>query len=133
MKCKGFSTETCGGPNRLDVYQLNSTGPLAVTTITTSTASSTITVTVVSAPTSPTVIHAVTTPSASPRSTKRGIVYNNNNPDGNAEYGNLFKGYSKISWGYDWGYPSNNLDPSFELYVAPETLKLTMTLTRSLI
>jgi hypothetical protein len=31
----------------------------------------------------------------------------------------LFKGFSKITWGYDWGYPSHNLDPSFELYVAP--------------
>ena len=49
---------------------------------------------------------------------KRGLVYNNNNPSSNAEYANLFKGYSKISWGYDWGYPSQGLDPSFELQVA---------------
>lgn len=46
---------------------------------------------------------------------KRGIAYNNNNPSGNAVYANLFKGYDKVSWGYDWGYPSWNLDPEFEL------------------
>lgn len=46
---------------------------------------------------------------------KRGLAYNNNNPDQNAEYANLFTGYSKITWGYDWGYPAYNLDPSFEL------------------
>jgi hypothetical protein len=131
MRCKGVSTETCGGPDRLDVYQLSSSGALGTTTITTSTYFSTTTVTVVSAPTSSTVVHAMTTPSASPGSTKRGILYNNNNPDGNAEYGNLFKGYSKISWAYDWGYPSDNLDPSFELYVVPESLKLTTMLTRT--
>jgi len=47
---------------------------------------------------------------------KRGLAYNNNNPAGNAEYANLFKGYSSVSWGYDWGYPAYNLDSSFELY-----------------
>jgi hypothetical protein len=73
---KGNSAETCGGPDRLDIYQYSST---------------------------------VTA--------KRGLAYNNNNPDANAEYANLFVGYSKISWGYDWGYPSWSLDPSFELYV----------------
>jgi hypothetical protein len=46
---------------------------------------------------------------------KRGIAYNNNNPSGNAVYANLFKGKSKVSWGYDWGYPSWSLDSSFEL------------------
>jgi hypothetical protein len=46
---------------------------------------------------------------------KRGLAYNNNNPDQNAEYANLFTGYSKITWGYDWGYPAYNLDSSFEL------------------
>jgi hypothetical protein len=48
---------------------------------------------------------------------KRGIAYNNNNPSRNAVYANLFKGNSKVSWGYDWGYPSWNLDASFELSV----------------
>jgi hypothetical protein len=48
---------------------------------------------------------------------KRGLAYNNNNPTANAEYANLFKGYSSISWGYDWGFPSYDLDSSFELYV----------------
>lgn len=47
---------------------------------------------------------------------KRGLAYNNNNPDSNAAYANLFAGYSKISWGYDWGYPSWGLDSDFELY-----------------
>ena len=46
---------------------------------------------------------------------KRGLAYNNNNPDANAEYANLFVGYSSISWGYDWGYPSWSLNYSFEL------------------
>jgi spore maturation protein SpmB len=54
MRCKGVSTETCGGPDRLDVYQLSSSGALGTTTITTSTYFSTTTVTVVSAPTSST-------------------------------------------------------------------------------
>lgn len=46
---------------------------------------------------------------------KRGLAYNNNNPGANAEYANLFAGYSKVTWGYDWGYPSWGLDASFEL------------------
>jgi hypothetical protein len=46
---------------------------------------------------------------------KRGLAYNNNNPDDNATYANLFKGYSSVTWGYDWGYPSYDLDSSFEL------------------
>jgi hypothetical protein len=46
---------------------------------------------------------------------KRGIAYNNNNPSGNAVYANLFKGHTKVSWAYDWGFPSWNLDSSFEL------------------
>jgi hypothetical protein len=46
---------------------------------------------------------------------KRGLAYNNNNPSGNATFANMFKGYSKISWAYDWGYPSYGLDASFEL------------------
>lgn len=79
MPCKGNSAETCGGPNRLDVYQYTSSGTSG--------------------------------------SAKRGLAYNNNNPGGNADYANLFVGYSKISWGYDWGYPSYSLDSSFELYV----------------
>lgn len=73
MACTGDSSQTCGGPNRLDLYQYV------------------------------------------PGTAKRGLAYNNNNPDGNATYANLFEGYSKISWGYDWGYPSWNLSSSFEL------------------
>ena len=46
---------------------------------------------------------------------KRGLAYNNNNPNGDATYANLFKDYPKISWGYDWGYPAWGLDPSLEL------------------
>jgi hypothetical protein len=82
MACKGNSAETCGGPNRLDVYQYSSSGSGGGTPTGTG---------------------------------KRGLAYNNNNPGANAEYANLFRGYSKVSWGYDWGYPSYNLDSSFEL------------------
>ena len=82
MACDGNSAETCGGPNRLDVYQYSSGG-------------------------------------GSTGTGKRGLAYNNNNPAGNAEYANLFTGYSKITWGYDWGYPSYDLDSSFELYACP--------------
>jgi hypothetical protein len=32
-----------------------------------------------------------------PLNGKRGLAYNNNNPGANAEYANLFKGYSKVS------------------------------------
>lgn len=46
---------------------------------------------------------------------KRGLAYNNNNAGGNAEYANLFASYSKVTWGYDWGFPAFNLDASFEL------------------
>jgi len=49
---------------------------------------------------------------------KRGLAYNNNNPTANAVYANLFAGYSKITWGYDWGFPSWGLNSSFELYVS---------------
>ncbi|PQE04599.1 hypothetical protein CJF30_00004400 [Rutstroemia sp. NJR-2017a BBW] len=45
---------------------------------------------------------------------KRGLGYNNNNPSANAVYANMFKGNAKVSWGYDWGYPSYGLDSSFE-------------------
>jgi hypothetical protein len=54
-------------------------------------------------------------PEANGLAAKRGIAYNNNNPSGNAVYANLFKGHTKVSWAYDWGYPSWNLDSSFEL------------------
>ncbi|KAG0650392.1 WSC domain-containing [Hyphodiscus hymeniophilus] len=77
MACNGNSAETCGGSNRLNVYQ-------------------------------------DTSPSTPTSTGKRGLVYNNNNPAANAEYADLFKGYSKISWGYDWGFPSFGLDASFE-------------------
>ncbi|KAJ6012233.1 hypothetical protein N7522_002588 [Penicillium canescens] len=53
-------------------------------------------------------------PEANGLAAKRGIAYNNNNPSGNAVYANLFKGHTKVSWAYDWGYPSWNLDSSFE-------------------
>ena len=46
---------------------------------------------------------------------KRGLCYNNNNPHADATYANLFKGYQKVSWAYDWGYPSWGLDSHFEL------------------
>lgn len=46
---------------------------------------------------------------------KRGLCYNNNNPSANAVFANLFKGYEKVSWAYDWGYPSWDLDESIEL------------------
>lgn len=52
--------------------------------------------------------------SGSASSAKRGLSYNNNNPYGNAAYANLFEGYQKVSWGYDWGYPSWGLAPTFE-------------------
>ncbi|TQV98829.1 hypothetical protein V2A60_007475 [Cordyceps javanica] len=77
MTCKGSSAETCGGPDRLTVYQLSSSPPSAGIA-------------------------------------KRGLAYNNNNPSKNSVYANMFKGYSKISWAYDWGYPSWGLDEVFE-------------------
>lgn len=46
---------------------------------------------------------------------KRGLAYNDNNPNKSAVYANMFKGYSKVSWGYDWGFPSHGLDSYFEL------------------
>ena len=49
-----------------------------------------------------------------PPTGKRGLAYNDDNPSASAVYANLFKGYSKVSWGYDWGYPSHGLDPYFE-------------------
>jgi hypothetical protein len=58
---------------------------------------------------------------------KRGLGYNNNNPSGNAVYANMFKGNAKVSWGYDWGFPSYGLDSGFELYVTM-THRLSFTL-----
>ncbi|KAH8808680.1 glycosyl hydrolase catalytic core-domain-containing protein [Xylogone sp. PMI_703] len=81
MKCNGNAAETCGGPNRLNVYSSSNSGSTGPT---------------------------------NPSSGKRGLAYNNNNPSSNAVYANLFKGYSKISWGYDWGFPSWSLDSQFE-------------------
>lgn len=75
MKCNGNSAETCGGPDRLDLYSYG-------------TANSTTT--------SPAVAG------------KRGLAYNS------ATYANLFKGNKQVTWGYNWGYPSNGLDSSFE-------------------
>jgi hypothetical protein len=50
------------------------------------------------------------TPSTStgPVMGKRGLAYTN------ATQANLMKGYPKITWGYNWGYPSNGLDSSIE-------------------
>jgi hypothetical protein len=39
---------------------------------------------------------------------KRGLSYNN------ANWANYFKGYPQVTWGYNWGWPSNGLDASFE-------------------
>jgi hypothetical protein len=39
---------------------------------------------------------------------KRGLNYNN------ATWANYFAGYPQITWGYNWGWPSNGLDSSFE-------------------
>ena len=39
---------------------------------------------------------------------KRGLNYNN------ATWANYFTGYPQITWGYNWGWPSNGLDASFE-------------------
>jgi hypothetical protein len=104
MKCKGDSAEICGGPNRLDVYQYD---PSASPTIS-------------SKSIQPTSTSSVIQPTATSAGTgKRGIAYSTGNPDGNATYANLFKGYSKVTWGYDWGYPSHGLDVSFQLYVEP--------------
>ncbi|KAI9650547.1 hypothetical protein NHQ30_000564 [Ciborinia camelliae] len=54
-----------------------------------------------------------TTPSPS-KSGKRGLAYNDNNAYKDATLANLLKGYSKITWGYDWGFPSHSLDSSIE-------------------
>jgi hypothetical protein len=104
MDCKGALAETCGGPNRLDVYQYGSSTLL-------STSSESI---------QPTSTSSSIQPSATSASTgKRGIAYSTGNLDGNATYANLFKDYNKVTWGYDWGYPSHGLDASFQLYVDP--------------
>ncbi|TAQ86806.1 hypothetical protein B7494_g4888 [Chlorociboria aeruginascens] len=39
---------------------------------------------------------------------KRGLNYNN------ATWANYFVGYPQVTWGYNWGWPSNGLDASFE-------------------
>lgn len=39
---------------------------------------------------------------------KRGLNYNN------GTWANYFKGNPQVTWGYNWGWPSNGLDPSFE-------------------
>jgi hypothetical protein len=39
---------------------------------------------------------------------KRGLTYNN------ATWANYFTGNSQVTWGYNWGWPSNGLDASFE-------------------
>jgi hypothetical protein len=39
---------------------------------------------------------------------KRGLNYNN------ATWANYFVGNDEITWGYNWGWPSNGLDASFE-------------------
>lgn len=39
---------------------------------------------------------------------KRGLTYND------ADWANYFKGYFQVTWGYDWGWPSNGLDASLE-------------------
>lgn len=85
MKCNGDSAEACGGPNRLTVYRYSSSGT-----------------------------DSSTDPDPEPSTGKRGLCYNDNNPSGNAVYANLFKGYSKVLWGYDWGFTSDGLDLSFE-------------------
>lgn len=103
MPCKGNTAETCGGSNGLNVYEYGASTP------TSSISTSALTPTSMSA----------STPTATPTlgAGKRGLAYNNNNPGANAEYANLFEGYSKVTWGYDWGYPSYGLSSSFELYV----------------
>lgn len=86
MTCKGNSAETCGGPNRLTAFQYGS-----------------------GSSTTP------SNPSKPNPNGKRGLAYNDNNPYGDATLANMFKSYSKISWGYDWGFPSHGLASSFEL------------------
>lgn len=119
MPCAGDASETCGGPNRLNLYTYASSATAAPTTTTVTATSLTVvptTSTMSGTPTS--TISGIYTPTAtSVPSAKRGLAYNTNNPDSNAVYANLFTGYNKISWGYDWGFPSAGLSPSFELYV----------------
>ncbi|KAG4028447.1 hypothetical protein MFRU_021g00380 [Monilinia fructicola] len=81
MACNGNQAETCGGPNRLTLYQNSGSG---------------------------------TNPTNPSKSGKRGLAYDRNNPFGDATFANLFKSYSKITWGYDWGFPSWGLDSSIE-------------------
>ncbi|KAF7949536.1 uncharacterized protein EAE97_003045 [Botrytis byssoidea] len=85
MACKGNNAEMCGGPNRLTAFQ--SGGGSSTTPPNTSNPS---------------------------KSGKRGITYDSNNVHGDSTYGNMLKGYSKITWGYDWGFKSNGLDSSIE-------------------
>jgi len=106
MNCKGDHTETCGGPNRLDVYQYSSsTLPAPVETTKPSS-------------TKPAATSSLPQPTTtSPGTGKRGSAYSNGNLAGNAEFANFFSPYEKTTWAYDWGYPSHGLDPSFELCV----------------
>jgi hypothetical protein len=107
MKCKGNHAETCGGPNRLDVYQLVSpTSPTPSQTITSSS-------------TQPASTSSPVQPTASAGTGKRGLAYSTGNPEGDAIFANFFTSFKKITWAYDWGYPAHGLDPSFELYVEP--------------
>ncbi|KAK2762862.1 hypothetical protein FQN54_001037 [Arachnomyces sp. PD_36] len=39
---------------------------------------------------------------------KRGLTYND------ASLANLFRNSAEVTWGYNWGFTSNGLDPSFE-------------------
>lgn len=96
MACNGNSAQTCGGPNRLTTFQTGGSG---------------------TTPTPP------TTPN---KSGKRGLAYNNNNSFKDATLANLLKGYSKITWGYDWGFPSWGLDSGIELYVVSFSLRVSL-------
>jgi hypothetical protein len=109
MKCKGNHAETCGGPNRLDVYQLVSPTPFQTIRSSSTQLASTL---------------SPVQPAASAGTGKRGLAYSTGNPEGDAIFANFFTSFKKITWAYDWGYPAHGLDPSFELYVEPISLCL---------
>lgn len=85
MACNGNGGQTCGGPNRLTAFQTGGGGS--------------------------------STPPSNPAPSKygkRGLAYDSNNKYGDASFGNMFRQYSKVSWGYNWGYTNHGLDSSLD-------------------
>lgn len=112
MPCNGNSGETCGGPNRLTLFSSSPAGASSAAGAASSASSSASASPSGTSPSPP----ATNQKSTSPSEGKRGLAYSTGNTYGNATYANLFTPslYPKISWGYNWGFPSFGLDPSIE-------------------